>query len=141
MKELNADLHLNCELGWAHAKRTPKGKHVKALRPVTLVDSRVSNGASYKGSAKRLNSELRKKMPHTLFTKLYNGTLFCGTKFNAADAPTRDREPEAPTSEREDWISYDGDQLHDFLRRLSETWLKQQTVRDSVLFDPDPNLC
>ena len=55
-----------------------------------------------------------------------------------ADAPTRDREPEAPSCERGDWISYDGDQLYDFLRRLSEAWMKEQAVRDAVFIDFEP---
>ena len=52
----------------------------------------------------------------------------------------RNREPEPPRAERADWIAYEGDQLYDFLRRLSEAWLKQETVRNAVLFDADEGL-
>ena len=136
-KKLKSYLQLTCDLGWKHAKQTPRGKQVKALRPVTLVDSRVTIGASYKGRspAKRINNELRRSLTHVLFTKVYGGAFYCGTKFNPADAPTRDREPEAPSCERADLISYDGDHLYDFLRRLSEAWMKEQTVRDAMLIE------
>ena len=53
----------------------------------------------------------------------------------------RNREPDAPKCQRADWIAYDGDQLNDFLRRLSEAWLKQETVRDAVLFNVDSSVC
>ena len=115
---------------------------VKALRPVTLVGLRVTIGANCKGRSpsKRLNNELRESLPHLLFTKVYPGALFCATKFNPADAPTRDSEPDAPTCERAPWISHDGNELYDFLRKLSEAWWKEKIVRDAVLFDPEAEL-
>ena len=126
----------------ATRSRTPrsiKSRHggINAFRPVTLLDNRVTLGATAKGRSpsKLLNSDSRAALPHFMFTKVYGAGLLVGTKFNPADNPSRDQRPDPPRCETPSWFHQGGADLQRFLTQLSSSWLEQHRVREDVPFD------
>ena len=75
-------------------------------RFVGLLDSRVCIGASSKGrsSSFALSRVLQGCVSYTLGSGLYPGLMHCGSKFNRADEPSRDRPVKSPTKELPQWL-------------------------------------
>ena len=82
-------------------------KQHRNSRIVGLLDSRVTIGASSKGrsSSYAISRILKRTLPYLLGSNLYPGGLHVYSSKNRADAPSRDREVEAPSKSKPLWLT------------------------------------
>lgn len=69
-----------------------------SLRVLAGLDSQVSLGSLVKGraSSKAINNILRQSMPYSISSDIQMHYMYCNTKHNRSDGPTRNKDPAPP---------------------------------------------
>lgn len=78
-----------------------------SLRVLAGLDSQVSLGSLVKGraSSKAINNILRQSMPYSISSDIQMHYMYCNTKRNRSDGPTRNKDPAPPDMVQPPWVA------------------------------------
>lgn len=95
--------------------------HQKPARIVFALDSQVCLGCLVKGrsASRALNTLLKRSIAYPITCGVFSHYIYFPSRYNRADGPTRDRDPDPPDMRLPDWFFAEEEE---FLRELDD-WL------------------